>query len=202
MVVAEGVGALLCAVGEKITLLRLPCGLPPALPLGEALGQLREGRSPPSQLFGPGLKAHVLGLRAPKGGEALLQSGQFSVQLPEGGAALFSSGVLEGGGVPGGRKLLFEAVQPVEGREVGFRPLELSGQRVQRGGIPGVAGRFGLGGVQNGPQSVLPGLRGGQLEAELLGLFGPAQRLLELVQLCLGLSPGGGGGAQRLLLSG
>ena len=137
--VAEGVGALLCAVGEKITLLRLPCGLPPALPLGEALGQLREGRFPPGQLFGPGLKAHVLGLRAPKGGEALLQSGQLSVQLPEGGAALFGSGVLEGGGVPGGRKLLFEAVQPVEGREVGFRTLELSGQRVQRGGISGVA---------------------------------------------------------------
>ena len=201
-VVAEGVGALLCAVGEKIALLGLPCGLPPALPLGEALGQLREGRFPPGQLFGPGLKAHLLGLRAPKGGEALLQSGQLSVQLPEGGAALFGSGVLEGGGVPGGRKLLFEAVQPVEGREVGFRPLELSGQRVQRGGIPGVAGRFGLGGVQNGPQSVLTGLRGGQLEAELLGLFGPAQRLLKLVQLCLGLSPGGGGGAQRLLLPG
>ena len=65
-----------------------------------------------------------------------------------------------------------------------------------------MAGRFGLGSVQNGPQSVLPGLRGGQLKAELLGLFGPAQRLLELVQLCLGLSPGGGGGAQRLLLPG
>ena len=160
------------------------------------------GRFPPSQLFGPGLEAHILGLRAPKGGEALLQSGQFSVQLPEGGAALFSSGVLEGGGVPGGRKLLFEVVQPVEGREVGFRTLELSGQSVQRGGISGVAGRFGLGGVQNGPQSVLPGQRGGQLEAELLGLFGPAQRLLELVQLRLGLSPGGGGGAQRLLLPG
>ena len=201
-VVAEGVGALLCAVGEKIALLRLPCGLPPVLPLGEAPGQLREGRLPPGQLFGPGLKAHLLGLRAPKGGEALLQSRQLSVQLPEGGAALFGSGVLEGGGVPGGRKLLFEAVQPVEGREVRFRPLELSGQRVQRGGISGVAGRFGLGGVQNGPQSVLPGLRGGQLEAELLGLFGPAQRLLELVQLCLSPSPGGGGGAQRLLLPG
>ena len=28
--------------------------------------------------------------------------------------------------------------------EVGFRPLKLSGQRVQRGGIPGVAGRFGF----------------------------------------------------------
>ena len=78
-VVAEGMGALLCAVGEKIALLRLPCGLPPALPLGEAPGQLREGRLPPGQLFGPGLKAHLLGLRAPKGGEALLQSGQFSV---------------------------------------------------------------------------------------------------------------------------
>ena len=63
-----------------------------------------------------------------------------------------------------------------------------------------MVGRFSLGGVQNGPQSVLSGLRGGQLEAELLGLFGPAQRLLELVQLCLGLSPGRGGGAQRLLL--
>ena len=53
-----------------------------------------------------------------------------------------------------------------------------------------MAGRFGLGGVQNGPQSVLPGLRGGQLEAELLGLFGPAQRLLEDVykRQLLGLS--------------
>ena len=48
---------------------------------------------------------------------------------------------------------------------------------------------------RGGPQSVLSGLRGGQLEVELLDLFGPAQRLLELVQLCLGLSPGGGGGA-------
>ena len=55
---------------------------------------------------------------------------------------------------------------------------------------------------QREEQSVLPGQRGGQLEAELLGLFGPAQRLLELVQLCLGLSPGGSGQAQRLLLPG
>ena len=38
-VVAEGVGALLCAVGKKITLLGLPCGLPPALPLGDILDE-------------------------------------------------------------------------------------------------------------------------------------------------------------------
>ena len=77
----------------------------------------------------------VLGLRAPKGGEALLQSGQFSVPAAEGGAALFSSGVLEGGGVPGGRSFFSRLSSPSKAARLdsparAFRPAR------QRGGIP------------------------------------------------------------------
>ena len=125
----------------------------PGAALGEALGQLREGRLPPGQLFGSGLKAHFLGLRAPKGRRGSAQSGQLSVQLPEGGAALFSSGVLEGGGVPGGRKLLSRLSSPSKAARSAFArssfPASASSAAASR-----VAGRFGLGGVQNGPQSV------------------------------------------------
>ena len=153
------------------------------------------------ELLGLSSQGHIPGLRVTEGGRFGVQCGEFRIQCGQLGPRLAGFGLFEVGLAAGGGLCAAELVQRVAGVKARSGPLQLGGQSVQCGGIACMAGRIGAGRVPAGEQGGKLGLLFDPLAAEGFGLLGPAQRLLELVQLCLGLSPGGSGGACLLYTS-
>ena len=87
-----------------------------------------------------------------------------------------------------------QRVQLVVGGQGGAGLGHLSGQGIQPGGIPGVAGALSFGGIQCGPGGVQRGLLFGQLPGQLRGLPGGSQLLLYGIQPGFGVGKGCGGG--------
>ena len=173
-----------------------------ALVFGQALGQRGEGGLPAGKLLGLSGQGHVPGLRVAEGGRFGVQCGKFRIQRGQLGPRLAGFGLFEVGLAAGGGLCAAELVQCVAGVKARSGPLQLGGQSVQCGGIAGMAGRIGAGCVPAGEQGGKLSLFFDPLAAKGFGLLGPAQRLLQSVQLRLRGGVGGGSSGEFRFLPG